>query len=197
MTDEEKKAAEEAAKLEEKKKQDEEAERAAAAELKKKTETEGDEKGAIPYERFKEVNDRAKGYEARLAQLEEEGRKRELDAEKARTDRLKEQEKFQELAVEWEGKFNEVSPKHDAATAELKVVNGLLDKFAEAQMEAVPELYRDIVATLPLTERLAWLTENSEKLGKVTPKGVPATPPGTGKGEVTDEERRQISARTF
>ena len=197
MTDEEKKAAEEAAKLEEKKKQDEEAERVAAAELKKKTETEGDDKGPIPYDRFKEVNERAKGYEARLAQLEEENRKRELDVEKARTDRLKEQEKFQELAVEWEGKFNEVSPKHDAATAELKVVNGLLDKFAEAQMEAVPELYREIVAKLPLTERLAWLTENSEKLGKVTLKGVPATPLGTGKGEVTDEERRRISARTF
>jgi hypothetical protein len=186
MTDEEKKKGQD---VKEEDKQDPAAEP-------KTTDTDG-EKGPIPYERFKEVNDRAKTYETRLAELEKLNTERETEAEKARTDRLKEQEKFQELATEWEGKFNELSPQHDAVVAELKVANEIIGKFADAQMEAVPELYRDIVAKLPLTERLAWLTENSEKLGKTSPKGVPATPAGSGAGDISDEERRKKSARTF
>ena len=189
MTEEEKKLEEE------KKKKQEELDASAGT---KKPETDGDQQpGPVPYERFKEVNEKAKGYEARLAELEKTNSDRELEEEKARQARLKEQEKFQELATEWETKATDLKPKFDASEAELAKVNEILGKYAEAQMESVPELYRDIVAKMPLVERLEWLTENIEKLGKTPPKGVPATPKGTGTGELTDEERRNRSARTF
>ena len=163
-----------------------------------KTETgKNDPPGPIPYERFKEVNDRAKTYETRLAELETLNADRETAEETKRQDRLKEQEKFQELAVEWEGKFTAMKPLFEAATAELETVKELLGRYATTQTERVPELFREVVANMPLIQRLEWLTENSEKLGEDSPKGIPATPVGGGTGELSDDDRRRRAARTF
>lgn len=164
----------------------------------KKPETEEDSQpGAVPYARFKEVNDRARAYETRLAQLEQQNADRETATETARQDRLKEQEKFQELAVEWEDKFTELEPQHDAAKKELSTIRALLEGYAEAQMEFVPELFRDVVAKLPLADRLEWLTENSGELGKDKPQGIPVTPKGSTQGELSVDDRRRRAARTF
>ena len=164
----------------------------------KNTESGDSSPGPIPYDRFKEVNDRAKVYETRLAELEKLNTDREAAEETKRTERLKEQEKFQELANEWEGKFVELQPQYDAAQKELNTVRAILERYAESQLEQVPELFRDVVSKLPLTNRLEWLTENSDKLGKTSPTGIPSTPVGSKPpGELSDDERRKRSARTF
>ena len=163
----------------------------------KNTETGGKEIDPVPYSRFKEVNDRSKAQADELALLKKE----KADAEKAkdndRTAKLKEKEEFEKLAGEWEGKYNEAAPKLTAADKELKELRTLLESYAKAGIEKVPELYRDVVADMPLQSRLAWLTENQDKLTEDKPKGIPKTPEGSGKGEMTDDERRAASRRTF
>ena len=163
----------------------------------KKTETNENSPGPVPYDRFKEVNDKAKGYEARLAELEKLNVARESADEKARTDRLKEQEKFQELATEWETKATGLQPKLEAAESELEQLRGIVGKYAEAQIEAVPELFREVVGKMPVIEQLEWFTANASKLGKNGPQGIPATPKGSGVGEMSNDDRRRRSARTF
>ena len=156
-----------------------------------------DPPGPVPYLRFKEVNDKAKAYETRLAELEAKNLERESENDKARQARLKEQEKFQELAEEWQGKYETMEPEFSAQKAELEINNALLEAYANSELELVPELYRDVVSKLPLAERLAWFTDNKDKLGETKPKGIPVTPKGSGSGEISDEERRKLSARTF
>lgn len=164
----------------------------------KNTEGEGEgEPGPIPYHRFKEVNDQAKALTTRLAELEKKQTEAESAQEEARQAKLKEQAKFEELANEWERKYTELQPQSKAAEEELVSVKAVLEKYAATQLEAVPELYRSVVEKLPLTERLDWLSENADKFVDKKPSGVPATPKGSGSGEMTDDERRRLSARTF
>lgn len=163
----------------------------------KKTESENNSPGPIPYDRFKEVNEKARAYETRLAELEKLNLEREKDEEKKRQETLKDQQKFQELATEWEEKYLELNPKFESSEKELETVRALLEQYADSQMELVPELFREIVKEMPLTSRLEWLTKNKDKLGKGQPAGIPATPPGSGQGEMTDDERRKKSAKTF
>ena len=151
----------------------------------------------VPYERFKEINDRANELSERLKAFEAKETDRLTEEEKQQRERLKEQEKFQELATEWEGKFNELSPAHDASQKELNKVRELLERYALAEMENVPDLYKDVVGKLPLTERLDWLTENKDKFKSEKPKGIPVTPGGSGSGDLSDDDRRGKSARTF
>ena len=154
--------------------------------------------GPIPYDRFKEVNDRARAYEKRLAELEAKNLEREKEQEQKRVNALKEQENFKELAMEWEGKVLDLTPKYEAVQGQLEEANKLLAQYADAQIELVPELFRDVVSKMPLTERLAWLTDNKDKLGKGKPGGIPATPTGKGNAEeLTQAQRRQRAARTF
>lgn len=155
------------------------------------------EPGPIPYDRFKEVNERAKAYEKRLAEIEAKNLEREKAEDKERQRQLREQEQFKELADEWEGKFNDLEPKYTALQEQLDNANKLLQSYADAQMDSVPELFQPVVSNLPLTERLEWLTANKDKLGKAKPSGIPATPQGQGRGEVSEEQRRRQSARTF
>lgn len=163
----------------------------------KKTENSTDI-GPIPYDRFKEVNDRAKAAEARIKELEKKEADRQSDAEKARLDRMKEQEKFQELAEEMKEKYEALQPKYEAMEQELQKHQEVLKQFADAQLEAVPELFRDVVGAMPLLERLQWLTDNRDKLTtKGKPGGVPATPEGVNRPDLTDEDRRRRAARTF
>lgn len=153
--------------------------------------------GPVPYDRFKEVNERNKALADRIADLERKQQEREEEAEKRRRERLKEQEKFQELAEEHEEALEELRPKYQSAQERLEEMEDILEAHADAQMERVPEVFRDVVRKLPVLERLSWLTENAEKLDKKTPKGVPSTPEGRRRSELTENERRKRAARTF
>lgn len=160
--------------------------------------TDSNDIGPIPYARFKEVNDARRELENRLAELEKLELARQSDAEKAKLERMKEQEKFQELAEEMQGKYEALKPQHDELKAQLEAHQETLEKYAEAQIGAVPELFREVVGRMPLLERLQWLTDNLDKLDtKQKPSGIPATPEGVNRPDLKDEDRRQRAARTF
>ena len=154
----------------------------------------------VPYERFKEVNERAKTAEARLAKLEKAEADRIAAEDANRQQKLKEQQQFQSLAEEWEGKFGDLEPKFKNLEAEHQRAMEVLTGYADSQMERVPEVFRGVVSAMPVLERLEWLTENSSKLEEVNgagPKGIPSSPKGRTPSEMTDEQRRKLSARTF
>jgi DNA repair exonuclease SbcCD ATPase subunit len=151
----------------------------------------------IPYDRFKEVNDRAREVESELEKLKTKLLEKEAADEKNRQAKLKEQQKFEELAQEWETKYNETAPALQQAAEQLAEHKRVLEEFAQSQMELVPDMFRPIVSAMPVIERLKWLTENKEQLAKPKATGIPGTPPGRTPPEMTDENRRKKAARTF
>jgi hypothetical protein len=154
--------------------------------------------GPVPYERFKEVTDALRELKAWKAQQEQAAAAAKTEADKAKQKQLREQEKWQELATAHEQKVAELEPQLQAATAERDRAYEVLEAHAESLLDSVPALFRPLVESLPVLERLAWLTENRDKLtlngGRAA--GTPQTPNGTGRGVMTDEERRQ-KARQF
>jgi hypothetical protein len=154
----------------------------------------------VPYDRFKEVNQRAKLAEERLAKLEQVERERLEQEETDRQKKLKEQQQFQSLAEEWEQKFTTLEPEHKTLKDKYDQAMEVLGGYAKSQMERVPEVFQSVVGTMPVLERLQWLTENAEKLDSVSspgPKGIPASPKGRTPGDHSEEERRRKAARTF
>lgn len=154
--------------------------------------------GPIPYDRFREVNERNKTLAAQVAELEKARKKREDEAETARQAQLKEQEKYRELAEELEGKVKDLEPRAEEARQELEALRAIVGDYAKAQMEQVPDIFKPVLEKLPLTDRLEWLAANSKELKpKTQAGGIPETPAGSGKGELTEDERRRRSSRTF
>lgn len=155
---------------------------------------------SIPYDRFKEVNDRNKQLAARLDELERERKEREAETERERQKQLRDQEKYKELAEELEQKLEDVQPRLAETQARLQKLEEILEAHATAQLELVPEVYHPVINKLPVEERLEWVTENRDALAPKSddkPSGVPATPRGRGRGEISDEERRKLAAPTF
>jgi len=163
------------------------------------TETPSNEPGPIPYDRFKEVNDKAKALQDRLAELEEKQAEREKEEEKKRRKRLEEQQEFKQLAEEAQQKLEQLQPQHDQLQAQLEEYQTLLANYADAQMDVVPELFQDVVRAMELPKRIQWLTENQDKLRKETskPGGVPSSPPGRQRDDLDETKRRRRAARTF
>jgi len=157
----------------------------------------------IPYQRFKEVNDRNKQLAERLEALERERDAQTQEAERERQRQMKDQEKYKELASELEQKVADLEPRLAETQARLQRLEGILDAHATAQMKLVPEVYHSVINKLPVEERLEWFTANRELLEPTTttegsgPKGIPATPKGRGTAKLSDEDRRQRAARTF
>lgn len=156
-----------------------------------------DTPGPIPYDRFKEINDRNKELEKQLQALHDQVQERKTADEIARKQALKDQEQFKELADEYEEKVAKLEPQVKDLTAQVKKLTKMLEDQAAAQMARVPDLYRSALEKLPVMERLEWLTENADKLVQDKPAGVPPTPKGQGRGEISPEERRRRSPRTF
>lgn len=159
--------------------------------------TEDPTPGPIPYDRFREVNERNKELAEQLKALKEAEEAREAKAEAERQKRLKEQAEYQTLAEEWEAKYNNLAPQADAATKTVEEYKQALEKFADAQMDLVPELFRDVVKALPVMERLQWLADNQSKLKEPSKKGIPTSPNGERLPELDEKKRRQRAARTF
>lgn len=151
----------------------------------------------VPYERFQQVNSQMREFEKQLKELSEQKSQLELEQEKKRQQELKEQQKFEQLAQEFQTKYEDLEPQFNSANERIQALEGALQGFADAQMEQVPELYRTVVESMPLLERISWLTENQSKLSETKPQGVPKTPEGKSKGELSPEERRKRAKRTF
>ena len=111
---------------------------------------------AVPYARFKEVNDQRRALEERLAALE-------TSQQQQRQKELAEQQRWQELAQELEAKLKETSTKAERA-AELETA---LQATVQARVERLPESVRTLVPdyTDPRLT-LGWLDKNEALLVK-------------------------------
>ena len=110
----------------------------------------------VPYDRFKEVNDKYRAMEQRLAQMEQEqSQKREKE--------LAEQQRWQELAQELQAKLDATSKQAERATE----LEQSLQATVAARVERLPESVRTLVPDYSdprLT--LDWLNKNEALLVK-------------------------------
>jgi hypothetical protein len=152
--------------------------------------------GPVPYDRFKEVNEKSKELEKRLAQYEQEKTAAQKAQEEADSKRLEEQQKWQELAEKRGQKAQEAETGLTAATERLGRYETALTSFLQAEKAAIPDIFHDLLGKMDVVEQLEWIAANKAKLTIKTPNGIPATPPPKGKGELSPEERRRQAART-
>jgi hypothetical protein len=123
----------------------------------------GSQAQAIPYSRFKEVNDQLKELRAWKAEQE-------AAAAAAETAQLEEQGKLQELADNLKAKLEEAKPK--VKTAEK--YEAVLTQYLEKEREGLPDHILPILDKLPVDEQLSYIAEHREAL-----KPAKAPPPNT------------------
>lgn len=113
----------------------------------------------IPYDRFQQVIKERNELEKRLKALEDK------DAQRLEAERI-EAGKFQEV-------IEELRPK----AARVEVLEATLTEFLQAELESIPEQYRDLVPEGDITARLQFIA-------KAKAKGLfaPATPVKTDAG---------------
>lgn len=152
----------------------------------------------VPYDRLQEVIAERNSLRGDIETLQKEMQKLVDQREADRTKKMEENEEFKELADEWKGKFTNLETDHQNTAQALEAHQEALARFADSQMERVPELYRDVVEKMPLLERLTWLSEKAEKLEEQSKSAaIPRTPKGQGLDKIPDDERRRRAAKTF
>lgn len=130
--------------------------------------------GAIPKERFDEVNERMKAAEKALADL-----KAQQDKEKEKL--LGDEKRFEELAKLRESERDELKAKADKAAADLAALEARLHAVADARVKELPEKLRNRVPAadkMSAGERI----ERIEELLEIAREINPAPAPGNGPG---------------
>lgn len=153
----------------------------------------------VPGSRFKEVTSERNKLREELEELRKSLSEKEAEEEKRRQAELKQQAKYAELAEELQGKLTELEPALTEAQKRSKRLEEILAENVAAQLEnlSIPDSVAALVAKMPVEEQIAWLTESASDFAKKELSGVPETPAAKGPGEVTDEERRRLAAKTF
>lgn len=131
------------------------------------------DKGAIPFERFDEVNKRMKAAEAKLAAAE-------ADRAKSDEERLAADKKFEDLATKRATERDEWKGKAEAAETRASTLETRLHAIADERIKELPEKLRERV---PAADKAGALdrVEKIEELLAVLAE-VPTAPPGPGIG---------------
>ncbi len=161
--------------------------------------TENNQPGPIPYERFKEVNDQYKAMKSQLDELQKEKEKRDKDAKEAEEKRLESQQQFEQLANERKTELEKANSEISTYKAELEAQTAVLSALYESRKALVPEMFQPLLDSMDLVKRLQWIAENESKLKPASngANGIPHTPNPKGQGELTPEQRRERSRRTW
>ena len=160
--------------------------------------TENNQPGPIPYERFKEVNDQYKAMKSQLDELQKEKEKRDKDAKEAEEKRLESQQQFEQLANERKTELEKANSEISTYKAELEAQTAVLSALYESRKALVPEMFQPLLDSMDLVKRLQWIAENETKLKPANGvNGIPSTPNPKGQGELTPEQRRERSKRTW
>jgi hypothetical protein len=155
---------------------------------------ENTEKGPIPYERFKAVNDEAAELRKWRKEREAADKAAEKKAADAEAARLAEQGKFKELAEAAEKKASDLEPfKTKAERAE-----AALTKLLEEERKGLPKHVTELLDKLDPVDQLEYIAKNREALGaKPAPPNINA---GDGAGNknaaaADDAEKARIAAK--
>ena len=160
--------------------------------------TENNQPGPIPYERFKEVNDQYKAMKSQLDELQKEKEKRDKDAKEADEKRLESQKEFETLANERKTELEKANNEITTYKAELEAQTAVLQSLYESRKALVPEMFQPLLDEMSLIKRLEWIATNESKLKPANgANGIPSTPNPKGAGELTPEQRRERSKRTW
>lgn len=161
--------------------------------------TENNQPGPIPYERFKEVNDQYKAMKSQLDELQKEKEKRDKDAKEADEKRLESQKEFETLANERKTELEKANSEITTYKAELEAQTAVLSALYESRKALVPEMFQPLLDEMSLIKRLEWIAANESKLKPASngANGIPHTPNPKGQGELTPEQRRERSKRTW
>jgi vacuolar-type H+-ATPase subunit I/STV1 len=160
--------------------------------------TENNQPGPIPYERFKEVNDQYKAMKSQLDELQKEKEKRDKDAKEAEEKRLESQQQFEQLANERKTELEKANSEISTYKAELEAQTAVLQSLYESRKALVPEMFQPLLDSMDLVKRLEWIAANESKLKPANgANGIPPTPNPKGAGEMTPEQRRERSKRTW
>jgi hypothetical protein len=138
---------------------------------------------AIPYSRFKEVNDQ-------LKELKEWRAEQEAAAAAAETAQLQEQGKLQELADKLKADLEKAKPKVKTAEKYEQV----LTQYLEKERDGLPDHILPILDKLPVDEQLSYIAEHREALkpAKTPPPNTNGADGGTGGRVVeTAAQRRE------
>ncbi len=160
--------------------------------------TENNQPGPIPYERFKEVNDQYKAMKSQLDELQKEKEKRDKDAKEAEEKRLESQQQFEQLANERKTELEKANSEISTYKAELEAQTAVLSALYESRKALVPEMFQPLLDSMDLVKRLEWIAANEFKLKPANgANGIPPTPNPKGQGELTPDQRRERSKRTW
>jgi hypothetical protein len=118
---------------------------------------------AIPYSRFKEVNDQ-------LKELKEWRAEQEAAAAAAETAQLQEQGKLQELVDKYKADLEKAKPQVKTA----QKYEAVLTQYLEKERDGLPDHILPILDKLPVDEQLSYISEHRDKLKPVKP-AVPNT----------------------
>jgi uncharacterized protein (DUF3084 family) len=161
--------------------------------------TENNQPGPIPYERFKEVNDQYKAMKSQLDELQKEKEKRDKDAKEAEEKRLESQQQFEQLANERKTELEKANSEISTYKAELEAQTAVLSALYESRKALVPEMFQPLLDSMDLVKRLQWIAENESKLKPASNgvNGIPHTPNPKGQGELTPDQKRAKARRTW
>lgn len=161
--------------------------------------TETNQPGPIPYDRFKEVNDSLKATKKQLDELLADKEKREKERKEAEDKRLESQKEFETLANERKSKLDDAEKTINTYKAELDAQTAVLSALYESRKGLVPEMYQPLLDEMSLIKRLEWIAANESKLKPASngSNGIPHTPNPKGTGDLTPDQRRARAKSTW
>lgn len=161
--------------------------------------TENNQPGPIPYDRFKEVNDSLKATKKQLDELLADKEKREKERKEAEDKRLESQKEFETLANERKSKLDDAEKTINTYKAELDAQTAVLSALYESRKGLVPEMYQPLLDEMSLIKRLEWIAANESKLKPASngSNGIPHTPNPKGTGDLTPDQRRARAKSTW
>lgn len=151
------------------------------------------DKGPIPYERFKEVNDQLADLRAWKQEQEKLAKAAKKDEQKREEARLAEQEEYKTLAEQRKARVEELEPLAEKVERYEAALNDLL----KGELKSVPAYVKPLLEDRDPAAQLAYIAKHKESWAKPTPPDINDRASGNGSVTRTDEEKQQELAQRF
>lgn len=149
----------------------------------------GEEK-AIPYERFKQVNDQLKELREWKTAQEAEAAKRTAEAKTAEEKRLAEQNEYATLAERFKAEAEELKPYQ----AEAERYAAALKSILETERKGLQKHILVLLDKMKPDEQLTYIAENKSVLSPAAVPDINGASKGSGRLGMGDTERRLLAS---
>lgn len=149
-------------------------------------------------EYVQELRQEAAKHRTELKKLQEAEEARTKAQKEADEKRLESQKEFETLANERKTELEKANETITTYKAELEAQTAVLQSLYESRKALVPEMFQPLLDSMDLVKRLEWIAANEFKLKPANgANGIPPTPNPKGQGELTPDQRRERSKRTW